>query len=127
MSAQHTPGPWVVNTAGTGDSKGRIVIDEIYVYAPDSGADDVAVAADIVNPLTGQPSEANARLIAAAPDLIASLQEARQKLAWFVESYPQDLAVPESEFFQAIDAAIAKATAPTVQRLATDDTEGGAA
>lgn len=74
MSAQHTPGPWVVNTAGTGDSKGRVVIDEIYVYAPESGADDVAVAADIADPLTGLPSEANARLIAAAPDLLEVLK-----------------------------------------------------
>lgn len=73
--SKHTPGPWAVNTAGTGDSKGRIVIDEIYVYAPDSGADDVAIAADIADPLTGQPSEANARLIALAPTLLAALRE----------------------------------------------------
>lgn len=72
---KYTPGPWHINTAGSGDGKGNIVIDEIYVYAPESGADDVAVAADIADPLTGKPSEANARLIAAAPELLEALKD----------------------------------------------------
>jgi hypothetical protein len=54
-----TPGPWRVNTAGTNGK-----IDEVYVYAP-GDHDDVAIAADIADPATGQMSEANAAFIAA--------------------------------------------------------------
>lgn len=84
----------------------------------------MAVAADIADPLTGQPSEANARLIAAAPDLIELLQtmphpEHRTGITHLTDEW--------CEWDAKRRAAIAKATAPTVQRLATDDTEGGAA
>lgn len=72
--AKHTFGPWEVNTAGA-TKNGIFVYDEIYVYAPDCGVDDIAIAADIADPLTGQPSIANARLIACAPDLLAALTE----------------------------------------------------
>lgn len=51
----------------------------------------------------------DARLIAAAPELLEALKDARRKLAWFTDSYPQDIVVSESEFFEPIDAAIAKA------------------
>jgi len=54
---------------------GGIEPDEIYVYNP-SVVDDVAIAADIVDPETGKPSEANACLIAAAPELLHELRAA---------------------------------------------------
>ncbi|HYQ54211.1 MAG TPA: hypothetical protein VES70_27695 [Pseudomonas sp.] len=70
MSApKHTPAPWEVSHGGHGSPSG-FVIDEYYVLSR-SAADDVAIAAEIVDPATGMPSEANARLIAAAPDLFA--------------------------------------------------------
>lgn len=72
MEHKHTPGEWRVNTAGTGKN-GVIVIDEIYVYAPGDN-DDVAIASDIIDPATSEPSIANARLISAAPDLLETLQ-----------------------------------------------------
>ena len=72
--SKHTPGPWFVNWAGSGKN-GQFVYDECYVYAPSSGVEDVAVAADIADPLTGKPSEANARLISAAPELLAELEK----------------------------------------------------
>lgn len=70
-AAKHTPGPWIVSHAGTGRD-GKFVIDEYFVTV--DGAD-MAIAADIIDPITGKLSEANARLIAAAPDLLAALQE----------------------------------------------------
>lgn len=48
-----------------------------------------------------------------APDLLVALKDARKKLAWFVESYPSDLAVPESEFFKLIDLSIVAAEGVT--------------
>ena len=72
-----TPGPWHVNWSGTGRN-GELAFDEVYVYAPECGVDDVAVAADIVDPVTGKPSDENARLIAAAPDLLAACMEVAQ-------------------------------------------------
>lgn len=50
------------------------------------------------------------RLHTQRDELLAALKDARRKLAWFTESYPQDLVVSEGEFFGPIDAAIAKAT-----------------
>lgn len=67
MSA-FTPGPWSVNTAGSGRPDGSFRITEYYVYADSVGAD-IGIAGDIADPVTGEPCEANARLIAAAPDL----------------------------------------------------------
>lgn len=77
MSTKHTRGPWAVNWAGSGKN-GQLVYDEVYVYSPACGVEDVAVAAEIVDPLTGKPSVENARLISAAPDLYEALR-------WMVE------------------------------------------
>lgn len=72
MSSKHTPGPWEVCHGGHGGPSG-FVIDEYYVLNR-TVADDVAIAADIVDPATQMPSEANARLIAAAPELLEALE-----------------------------------------------------
>jgi len=72
MSSKHTPGPWEVSHGGHGSPHG-FVIDEYYVLNR-TVADDVAIAADIVDPATQMPSEANARLIAAAPELLEALK-----------------------------------------------------
>lgn len=69
---KHTPGPWHINTAGSSSRGEPFKITEIYVYAPDT-QDDTAICADVIDPVTQEPSEANARLIAAAPDLLAAL------------------------------------------------------
>ena len=53
MKTQHTPGPWTV--------------DNQYIHGPD-GIRFLAVAGD-------GAGQANARLIASAPDLLASLEE----------------------------------------------------
>lgn len=68
----HTPGPWRTNTAGSAKAGKPFNITEIYVYAPGT-QDDTAICADVIDPVTQEPSEANARLIAAAPDMLDAL------------------------------------------------------
>lgn len=67
---KHTPGPWYHDFA-SGMKNGNAVLLEYFVRRD---GDDIAIAADIADPVTGSPSEANARLIAAAPDLLEALQ-----------------------------------------------------
>lgn len=68
-----TPGPWEQSHAGTGRN-GKFIIDEYFVRA--SEPDDVSVAADIIDPVSGQPSEANAAFIAAARTSVPALLDA---------------------------------------------------
>ncbi len=56
-----------------------------------------------------QEQLANAHLIAAAPDLYAALESAREKILWLVEAWDADAETDRSEWFATIDAAIAKA------------------
>jgi hypothetical protein len=66
MTAKHTPGPWVRrNIASARD---------IYIAeANDGGAPSVAIVPTRVSRLADE-EDANARLIAAAPDLLAALR-----------------------------------------------------
>lgn len=66
--AKHTPGPWV--TSATDDT---VVIDA-------TGREVAAIDGDYNDPDTWPQMEANARLIAAAPDLLLALREARDAL-----------------------------------------------
>ena len=76
-----TPGPWDVREYRKAGQNGGIIVDELMVILPrDQDGDDLAIAADILNPLTAAIDEvayANAHLIAAAPDLRDALKEAR--------------------------------------------------
>jgi hypothetical protein len=61
---KHTPGPWFAKRAGDGG------YFEWYV-----GRDgENSIAEDITDPVTRDPSEANAHLIAAAPELLGALK-----------------------------------------------------
>lgn len=107
----HTPGPWQINTAGIAAHGGKVEITEIYVYNPGI-VDDVAIAADIIDPVTCKPSEANARLIVSAPDLLEALIAAEKKLCiaeQLLDLGEDDSITFESEILNA-RAAIAKAT-----------------
>ena len=64
-----TPGPWEVAHGGS-YHRGEMVSEEWFVRRPD---DDVAIAADIIEPYDSKPSKANARLIAQAPALFEAL------------------------------------------------------
>jgi hypothetical protein len=71
MVMQHTPGPWGIKTAEDGSAA---------IFSGETG-NWVAVAVKST-PLTQQ---ANARLIAAAPDMLLSLRRAALVLAWASE------------------------------------------
>lgn len=100
MSSKHTPAPWEVSHAGHGGPSG-FVLDEYFVLNR-AVADDVAIAAEIIDPATQMPSEANARLIAAAPELL----EASRMLIYSIDGG----SITPEEAITAARAAIAKAT-----------------
>ena len=80
---QHTPGPWTARESDVLDGKSRYQTDgAIMVYA-DGDCDLHPIADCSVNHTCRLASEAqaNARLIAAAPDLLASLKEMRDVAA----------------------------------------------
>lgn len=103
MNAMHTPGPWSV------DGVDEIYLDQINITAHDG---QVFVAAAIGGQQVGI-HEANARLIAAAPDMLAALIA----IAEFIPntSATEGGAAKFSANVKAADmvrAAIAKVTAP---------------
>jgi hypothetical protein len=71
MSTQHTPGPWYLRTNKhkncDGSAWGWLDTQQAGNQRPPSGVD--------VTWSAGQTSEANARLIAAAPDLLEALKK----------------------------------------------------
>ena len=89
----HTPGPW------------RVGLDKNSVRDADEG-----YIADCQNRFADKTTvEANARLIAAAPELLEALKMARQYAPKY-NFYPDGSVMPgASEQLQQIDAAIAKA------------------
>ena len=93
MTTQHTPGPWIA--VGT------------WVEHPDDNTPDICNC----NPFHMMPTSrsheeacANARLIAAAPELLAALQACDKAMSYMSE-YDIPLTLPEQ-----VKAAIAKAT-----------------
>jgi hypothetical protein len=102
--AEHTPGPW---TAGRPD-RATIVdgVDSKWIY--DARDQYVAVASGLID---GPWDEvmANARLIAAAPDMLAALLEARVELRAVQEF--DGHARSTAEVLEKIDAALVRAGA----------------
>ena len=88
---KHTPGPWIV---GNGKNIACTIYDK-YGQRIANSFDGV-----MVTQRSDAQCEANARLIAAAPDMLEALQDCRRALE--IANFTQELAV--------VDAAIAKAT-----------------
>ena len=89
--SEHTPGPWWVDR------------DIIYGDYQDGASVSVASVLDVAFPYgrrTGKSRSANARLIAAAPDLLVALMLAKDMMI------ANDLSLPKT--FEVIDEAIAK-------------------
>lgn len=105
LANQHTPGPWkadgkVVSTAaGTSVATCPWTTDESWTHD-----------------VTENDAIANARLIAAAPDLLATLNVIADHLAkapkFSAVEYSDELLVPYSDIEKYARAAIAKATNP---------------
>jgi len=87
--SKHTPGPWVVNEAGSAIGGMPFKITEFYVYAPKT-QDDTAICADVIDPVTQEPSMSNARLISAAPDLMEELENCMDLLNTCFSNAPVD-------------------------------------
>ena len=96
----HTPGPWEAFPAKTQDGEETISIrgDGTWIATMDV----VSTGGPFVLPESGP---ANARLIAAAPDLLAVCETLRRAIAW---SHTEDR-MDDAEQLAMIDAAIAKA------------------
>jgi hypothetical protein len=77
METKHTPGPWECTIDSHG--RGRILGNGCWVATTWTVADD--------DNNKRYPAEANASLIAAAPDLLEACKQARAALpdAWFAE------------------------------------------
>lgn len=95
----HTPGPWVAVNVGSDDEPMMEVRAARIAGQPPRHS--VAICATGDSPQ--EMENANARLIAAAPDLLAALKKARVA----VSAYSPDPTEPLDE----IDAALAKAEA----------------
>lgn len=78
MTNQHTPGPWAVGPAPHADCR-IYATSETHAIARTYGPElnDIGVCA-----LTGPQNKADARLIAAAPELLEALVELRD---WYSE------------------------------------------
>lgn len=105
---QHTPGPWTMKR-GEGRYSDRLYI-ESHVYSTPtvtSGKDQIVQLTSLKWDDHGQEVEANARLIAAAPELLAALKLILEG------TQCQDLADDEARKHNAFEAraAIAKAEA----------------
>lgn len=115
MSTQHTPGPWT--TRETQEHWGRI---NVHI----EGSDGFELACAYQR--TTNENKANARLIAAAPELLAELKNARAYIQEHHDSFvetatnlatglikdPEDVLIAEAsqDLLNGIDAALAKST-----------------
>lgn len=98
MKTQHTPGPWQLNA------------DNRIVFVPTNGFGNDNIA--FINPEGKAPDlmEANARLIAAAPDLLEALKLAKEELTFlFAQDQNTKFWTEESEArISAINAVLKK-------------------
>jgi len=108
MSAKHTPGSWFVSTA-THPTLGAI----LAVSAKEGDGVDAVCIVDLLP--CDEESKANARLIAAAPDLLRELKWIRK----FIEKRGDGVAMKNANgshiaaWLDDVDAAIAKSTGET--------------
>jgi hypothetical protein len=107
--SKHTPGPWEIGNAAN-CAKDHAVTAGAFVVARV-----VESRGEHINGNTRTPFDygsANARLIAAAPDLLAALETARVVVAFEADARGDvdgDYDQPASRALEEIDAAIAKA------------------
>ena len=107
MSEQYTPGPWAADGGGDG---------ELEIWAPESGSK-VAIcvvandfsAEGLLESSTRPDVCDNARLIAAAPELLEALEQVTELFQW------SESGSAEERAYDVARAAIAKAKAGKIQ------------
>lgn len=110
--SKHTPGPWQAMPVAEHSTTGQTIIVLNY-----DGYPTAFVPGWTDNPETTSEAQANARLIAAAPDLLAALRLAEGRLALLLRIFPDehdecDHPVATTGVHKSVLAAIAKATTP---------------
>ncbi len=103
MKTQHTPGPWIGAGPSFGDPLPRYTTEIVTEWENEDG--DVIDICELPVARYDDENEANARLIAAAPDLL----EALRTLVNMAKSFPSELHKDHPDVIEAL-AAIAKAT-----------------
>ena len=109
MKIKHTPGPWTLDTiSGWRDGSDRDLNGDIYIRGEGDGLPFGQVFADTeereaLDPEIIPERIANARLIAAAPELLAALEEMTELIQW------SESGGEEERAYDAARAAIAKA------------------
>lgn len=106
MSARHTPGPWTVDWP---EEDGSLAMIEGPIVRGAEGqpvAEVLSIGLDASSGHYDVHADADARLIAAAPDLLEVAQEAEDLLAY----YGYDMTGEEQALYDRLRAAIARAT-----------------
>jgi hypothetical protein len=104
MSNAHTPGPWVLEIRkGLGDASREFTVAEIWASGPYRGCISYMQSAEHIDGIGKEELVANARLIAAAPDMLAALILAE------IAADPTATVDERAKAKSAIRAAIAKA------------------
>jgi hypothetical protein len=114
MTTEHTPGPWTFDTSGEG--KPCSIITSVH---DEHGPDDDVCEVYGGNTDCEKTRKANARLIAAAPELLEALMESRGAICAVLCAMRRDM--PNHSWIPALNkaeersiAAIAKATGEPV-------------
>ena len=108
MSAKHTPGPWAFSRSDNfGDARFYVAQQDGAPYTPNY-SDVATLIAETVSGERVSIQEANARLIAAAPDLLTALTTVVEH--WTAQFERNGHLAPE--WCKQARAAIAKATNP---------------
>jgi len=113
MSAKHTPGPWSLDRRSTCwaivDAKGQ---DLAYQDDAPRFHDGEPCGSVTSRGRTSKDLEANARLIAAAPDLLAALELAESSLSTYATTGAFTPGQPSGWLLAQLRLAIARATTP---------------
>lgn len=72
MTTKHTPGPWTYGRVRLGQGFAEWIVTAIH---HERGRSNVLIAGDTQNHTPSDEAEANARLIAAAPDLLEAVRD----------------------------------------------------
>lgn len=122
-SAGHTPGPWTFSRWDElGDSRFYVAQADNAPYTPDY-SDVATLIAETVSTEGLKIQEANARLIAAAPDLLEALEKIEALYEY--DASVGDLSTRLYDAKTIALAAIARATVSTTQDSSADQQSGG--